>query len=130
MTTITLEVPDELAVRLDFLREQVPTFLEQTLNSLLREKYGSNGNSRPMSFDSPIYSEVLEFLASGPTTRQIAEYKVSPSLQDRVEDLLDKNREEGLTEQERAEMDTYVRVSHIMTLLKIHARKALGNSAN
>lgn len=128
MTTITLEVPDELATRLAPLGEQLPLLLEQAMTSLWREKDRAKGKSLPVDLGSTTYSEVLGFLASGPTLKQIAEFKVSQALQDRVEELLDKNREEGLTEQERTEMDTYLRVSHIMTMLKIHARAALSNS--
>jgi len=125
MTTITLEVPDELALRLNPLREQLPLLLEQAINSLWREKGRSNGKNHPVDSASTIYSEVLAFLSSGPTLKQIAEFKVSQPLQDRVEELLDRNREEGLTEPERVEMDTYLRVSHVMTMLKIHARASM-----
>ncbi|MEK6321444.1 MAG: hypothetical protein AABN33_07150 [Acidobacteriota bacterium] len=33
MTTITLEVPDELAARLDQLRDHLPALLSEVLNS-------------------------------------------------------------------------------------------------
>ena len=128
MTTITLDIPDELAVRLNPLREQLPIFLELVVDWLPGKKTRSNGESQPVNSASPVYLEVLDFLATGPTLEQIAEFKVSQQMQDRVEELLGKNREEGLTDQESSEMGTYLRVSHIMILLKARARKALSNA--
>lgn len=39
----------------------------------------------------------------------------------RLEELLDKNREEGLTEEEEEELDVYEQVDHLMILLKARA---------
>jgi hypothetical protein len=125
MTTITLEVPDDLATRLNPVQKQLPDLLAQALDMLLADRDAQSSEGRERSIDSPGYSEVLDFLASGPTLEQIAEFKASPSLQDRVEELLDKNRENGLTEQEAAEMNTFLRINHIMILLKARAHKAL-----
>ncbi len=125
MTTITLEVPDNLATRLNPVQEQLPDLLTQALDMLLADRDARSGEGREWPIDSPVYSEALDFLASGPTLEQIAEFKVSPPLQDRVEELLDKNRESGLTEQEAAEMNTFLRINHIMILLKARAHKAL-----
>ncbi len=71
---------------------------------------------------------MLDFLASGPTSQQIIEHKATPAAQARLEDLLDKNREEGLTETEAAEMNTFRQVNHVMILLKARARRALQSS--
>jgi len=49
-------------------------------------------------------------------------FKVSAAAQERLENLLDKNREEALSPGEKAELDTYLQLSEWMTILKARAR--------
>ena len=67
---------------------------------------------------------MVEFLSSRPTPEQILAFKISPHAQARLAELLEKNREEGLTEAESAELDWYEYVHNIMTRLKAQARPA------
>lgn len=46
--------------------------------------------------------EVLDFLTSAPTPQQIIDFHASDELQERVRYLLDKNRNEWLTDEENA----------------------------
>jgi hypothetical protein len=71
---------------------------------------------------NPVFAETLDFLASRPTLEHIVAFKASAVMQQRLEELLDKNREEGLTEAEEAELDAYEQVNDLMILLKAHAR--------
>ena len=128
MTTITLDVPDDLAVRLDPIREKLPDLLARAAESLFAGNGAADNNLRGIDPDIPVYAELLDFLASGPTPKQIADFKLSQPIQMRVEELLDLNRERGLTEEEAAEMDTYLKVNHIMMLLTARAHKALNLS--
>jgi hypothetical protein len=48
-------------------------------------------------------------------------------VQKRLEELLDKNREAGLTAAEEEEMDAYRLVNHVMILLKARARPAVSS---
>jgi len=50
---------------------------------------------------------------------------VSPTTQARLEELLAKNSEDGLSEEETAELDVYEQINHIMILLKARARTLL-----
>src|SRR5215468_5462685 len=117
MTTITLEVPDELAGQLD----------TKTLWALLCEMVASktaglnsyNENSRQ---SLPIYREITEFLSNSPATEQIIAFKISQPAQERLEDLLYKNREAILDPEERAELDTYRQLSEWISILKARAR--------
>lgn len=124
MTTITLEVPDKLAERLAPLRDRLPDLLAQALELSVNEQANGSNEGAKININSPVYTEVLDFLASGPTPDQIASFKISHSLQERVEELLDKNREEGLDENEAAELNTYLKLNHLMILLKARAHKA------
>ena len=126
MATITLEIPDELATELAPLQAELPNLLGQTLARIKREKTMA---ARTNQAGSPIYLEALDFLASLPSREQVASYTVSASLQTRVEELLERNRNEGLSTKERAEMDTYLQVNHLMGMLKTRVRKAMKQSA-
>ncbi len=120
MTTITLQVPDELATRLEPVRDRLPRLL-----SIALEMYPELSAAVPPALPThPVFNEVIDFLVSGPTASQIIAYKVSPEAQARLEELLDKNREEGLTPAESAELDTYEQISHVFILLKARARLA------
>ncbi len=59
---------------------------------------------------SQLLDEITEFFASTPTLVQIAEYKVSEALDQRLHDLLDKNSSEVLTDEECIELDEFLRM--------------------
>ena len=125
MTTITLELPDELAARLVALRDRLPQLLSIALEL-------SPSSDAPLALPAltpahPAFEEMLDFLASGPSPEKIVAFKVSPAAQARLEELLEKNRLEGLTDDEAAELDVYSQVNHILILLKARARLALSS---
>jgi uncharacterized protein YnzC (UPF0291/DUF896 family) len=60
-------------------------------------------------------------MTSGPTADQLIAFKISEAAQERLEELLHKNREEELTAEEKAELNTYLRLSQYVTKLKIRA---------
>jgi len=72
-----------------------------------------------------IYLELAEFLASQPSLEAMAAYQVSPMTQQYIDSLLDKNREGGLTPDERLELEKILAVSHVMTLTKTKAQLRL-----
>jgi len=120
MTTITLQVPDDLAARLSPMRDQLPRLLAAALDLF---------PDLPLAVPSsdivhPAFAEMIDFLASSPTPAQISAFKISPAAQARLEDLLDQNREDHLTADETAELDVYSQVNHILLLLKARARTA------
>lgn len=118
MATITLELSEELAVRLDPLRDRLPELLSQLLDSASTEKKLTLSGT---SMTHPVFLELIDFLSTRPTAKQILVHKVSSAVQERLEELLDKNREEGLTAAEEEEMDAYRLVNHVMILLKARA---------
>ncbi|MGH9842245.1 MAG: hypothetical protein ACREEM_26135 [Blastocatellia bacterium] len=122
MTTITLDVPDELAVRLNLVRDRLTDLISHALESW---GPGQSAAELRLSGSYPIVDEMIDFLANGPTPKQIIAHKASPALQVRLEDLLDKNREAGLTEEEKTEMEAFRQVNHVMILLKARAMQTL-----
>jgi hypothetical protein len=118
MATITLELPEELAVRLDPLRDRLPELLSQLLDTASAEKkFILSGTV----LTHPVFLELIDFLSAGPTAKQVLAHKGSSAVQERLAELLDKNREEGLTAAEEEEMDAYRLVNHVMILLKARA---------
>ena len=116
MATITLEVPDELAQRLEGVGEGLPWLLMYALDLA-----GIPGRSILPDTPSP-WDEVLAFLGSRPKTQDILNYKISDEAQERLEELLDLNREGMLTPQERDEVEVYFQIDHLFTMLKAHLR--------
>jgi len=125
MTTITIEIPDEFAAQFN------PTRLPSLLRDLVLRQSGKaagviEANDRAddvtITAPPPIYREITDFLSHSPTAAQIVAFKISPTAQERLEFLLDKNREESLLAQERAELDTYLRLSEWVSILKARAR--------
>ena len=68
---------------------------------------------------------VTDFLSSAPTLEQIAAYRLPDFLQTRAHALLGKNRDGTLSAEERAEMEEFRQIDHLMTLVKAKARLKL-----
>jgi hypothetical protein len=64
-------------------------------------------------------------LVSRPTSEQIVDFKVSENSQNRLQLLLQKNKEEVLTAAETAELDLYEQLNDLLGLLKVRAYATL-----
>lgn len=76
-----------------------------------------------------LLDEITDFLATSPTPQAIIAFRPSEILERRALDLLQRNRENRLTPEERAEMEEFMRMDHFMTLLKAKARLKLAGEA-
>ncbi len=76
-------------------------------------------------FSLPFYEDVLEFLAGGPSTQQVVEYRPSAVAQKRFSALLDANRQRTLSLSEEEELDHYVQMDRMLSLLKAKSYKRL-----
>lgn len=72
-----------------------------------------------------VFAEIIDFLASTPTPEDIIAFKPSDYLQQRLSYLLDQNRNDNLTAEERTELDEFLRMNHFFNMLKIRARQKL-----
>lgn len=68
---------------------------------------------------------VTDFLGSAPTLEEIAAYRLPETLQTRAHELLEKNRSGSLSDEERAEMEEFRQIDHLLTLVKAKARLKL-----
>jgi hypothetical protein len=111
MTTVTVELPRELAQRLQPLSDRLPDILEMGLRQWqASEQPGFQGAA-----------EILELLATLPSPEEILALRPSDSLQARVQALLEKNREAGLTPAEEQEWQQYEYLEHLVRMAKARA---------
>lgn len=75
-----------------------------------------------------LLDDILDFLASTPTLQQIIDFRPSDALSNRLHYVLDENGEGRITREERAELDEFLRVNHLMNTLKLRARRKLASS--
>ena len=67
------------------------------------------------------YEEVAEFLAKL-DPEKLLELKPSAEVQYRVEELIEKKKESGLTPDEQYELDRYLALEYLISLTKARAR--------
>lgn len=67
------------------------------------------------------WEEVVDFLLTQPSPKQIADFEGSEDFRAYVRDLRDKNRNGQLTDEDRREMEEIGRIGQFMRLLKIRA---------
>ena len=72
---------------------------------------------------TPVYLEVVDFIAAGPTPDRIASYHPSDAACERVMELLQRQKTGELLPQEEAELDDYLQLEHLMRLIKARARR-------
>lgn len=75
-----------------------------------------------------VYDEIIDFIAAGASPAEVVAFKPSEQMQARVSDLLDREKGEGLSPEEKAELDHYLILEHIMRLAKAKARKYLSQA--
>jgi len=73
----------------------------------------------------PISEAIADFLMTTPTPEQIIAFKVPDMLQKRALELLERNRQNRMTADERAEMENFMEMEHCLTILKAKARLKL-----
>jgi hypothetical protein len=105
MATLTLNVPDTLAERVEPFSRWLPTILEISLLGL----------TTPAARTA---SEIVTFLASNPSEQTVQDYHVSEQAQIRIDDLLEKNRKAILNENELKELDELLELEHVIIMLK------------
>ena len=75
----------------------------------------------------PLYMEFIDLVAAGSTPEDVINFRPSLEAQERLSELLERNREGTLTEEESAEMDKAVTLEHIVRMAKAKARLNLAN---
>jgi len=76
-----------------------------------------------MSVASPIYFEIIDFIAAGTTPQSVADFRPSPEAQQRLADLIELEKAGGLSPEEKAEVDHFMELEHILRTAKARARQ-------
>ena len=71
------------------------------------------------------FEEIVDFMAGGPGRGQIASFEASPATKERVAFLIRKEKTDGLSPEEKAELDDYLQIEHLMRLVKARAQQGL-----
>lgn len=107
---LTIEVPDDLAGRLEAERANLAEIIERGL----RQRWSET---------TSLAREVVSFLAREPRPDEILAFRPSDRFAERARELLDKNREGTLTPDEEAEMDEIEALDNFMAVLKVRAHR-------
>lgn len=68
-----------------------------------------------------VFDEIVEFIAAGTTPQSVIDFQLSDAAKARVADLIYQAKTKGLTEDEKKELDKYLVLEHLMTLVKARA---------
>jgi hypothetical protein len=104
MATMTIEIPDELSVKLHRIQDKLPELLALSLHQ--------------PAIPASIYRMIVQFLAGQPTPAQIASFHPTPEMQQRLAVLLSRSQAGTLTVDELAELDEFERIEHLVVMLK------------
>lgn len=73
------------------------------------------------------YEEIIEFIASGPSSNHVVTFQPSEKTREHVRNLIQKEKNAGLSTEEASELDHYLQLEHIMRLAKAKARQHIGH---
>lgn len=104
MTTVTIKVPDERSELVAQAGGRLPELLAQNL--------------KEPALPAPVCRYVLDFLASHPTPEQVATLGPTPEMTNRLRKLLKRKSQGEITLAEKAELDEYERLRHLMVMIK------------
>jgi hypothetical protein len=112
---ITVTIADDLAKKLQPYEAQFPEILELGIREwCARGEKGYGG-----------VSDVLETLATLPTPEEVLDLRPTPPLQNRLDELLEKNRSTGLSADDQREWDQYKFLEHLVRLAKASAARKI-----
>jgi hypothetical protein len=74
---------------------------------------------------APAYFEIIDFIAAGTTPEAVVRFRPSPEAQHRIAELIEREKESGLSEEEKAELEHFSELEHILRMAKAKARQIL-----
>lgn len=69
-----------------------------------------------------LFDEITDFLATAPTTEALIAYTPSGTLAERLDSLLALNESGNLTDEERTELEEFLRLNHLLKMVKLKAQ--------
>lgn len=105
MASLTLQIPEQLAQRLQPAAPWLSTILELTLLGCRTQAAAT-------------VAEIIQFLLKAPTTTELLTFQISETAQTRLQRLLALNQAGLLSEQEQKELAELEQIEHIIVMLK------------
>lgn len=116
MVQITIDIPDDLAQRLQQFQAQLPQVLKLGLQEFQsQQRYSTFLDEQ----------DIISLLASQPTPEQILAIRPTPEFQARVSELLAQSKSGTLPAKEEAELERYFTLEHVVRLAKTRALSQL-----
>jgi hypothetical protein len=79
------------------------------------------GKAHMLTQGTPAQDEIINFLAAGVTPESLIAFQLSEETKERVADLIFREKNTTLSAEERAELDQYLLLEHILRLAKARA---------
>ena len=117
MVEIVMQLPDTLARRLEPMSPWLPAALELSLA----------GFKTPAAHT---VAEIIAFLSTGPSPKEVMNYHVSARAEERLRRLLALNAGGAISADEQAELDEIERIEHILIMLKAEAQERIAQREN
>lgn len=76
-----------------------------------------------------VYDEFIDFIAAGTTPESLINFHLSETAQNRLEDLIDKAKNNEITKEEKRELDIFLNLEHIIRLAKAKAHKHINTES-
>lgn len=111
MSSVQIDVPDELADELLSMVDRLPEILQLGLRELNAASLAGFAGA----------AEVLEFLARLPSPEETLALRPSEAFRQRIIDLTEKNNTEGLSPSEEQEWQQYEYLEHLVRMAKAQA---------
>lgn len=105
MIQMTMQVPNELAERIEPISPWLPTIIELSLIGF-------------KTLATQTASEVIEFLSQNPSPQQVFNFHSSEEQQERLRRLLALNEMGMISEMENLELDELEKIEHVIIMLK------------
>ena len=112
MVQLTMQVPDELARRIQPIGSWLPTVIELSLIGC-------------KTLAAATAAETIQFLSKNPAPQEVLDYHVSERAQERLQRLLTLNQAGLLSEMEQLELDELQQIEHIVIMLKAQVTSQL-----
>lgn len=116
MVQITMQVPEELANKIQPIQSWLPAIIQISLVGC-------------KTLATATATEVIQFLSTNPTPQQVLDYHVSERAQARLRRLLVLNAAGILGKAGQRELDELEQIEHTMIMLKAQLAKQLQKAA-
>lgn len=74
---------------------------------------------------SPAYLEIIDFIAAGTTPEAVVHLRPSAEAQQILTNLIEREKENALSPEEKAELEHFTELEHILRMAKAKARQIL-----